>query len=1383
MLLDSDYDEKHMTPTEDADNVAIISPDDNDSMIDDPEPSAEPPPPSADDHEAMRNHYMAPSPDYETADEAVFTWDITEWRSLGKRTHGPVFHCAGHPWRILFFPAGNAASDSVSFYLEQGFEEEKPPEGWYACAQFMLVLHNPQDPSLYIHHEANHRFTADEGDWGFTRFADKNRIFAPKFDDHDRPLVENDGAKMTAYVRVLKDPTGVLWHNFVNYDSKKETGMVGLRNQGATCYLNSLLQSLYLTGAFRKAVYQIPTATEQDRINSASAYALQRLFYRLQADMAAVSTQELTQSFGWESRQIFEQQDVQELSRILMEKLEARMKGTEAENALPSMFVGKMKTYLRCINVEYESSRIEEFWDLQLNVTGCKSVDESFKDYVQVETLEGDNKYAAEGYGLQDAKKGIIFESFPNVLHLQLKRFEYDFQRDAMMKVNDRYEFPEVWDAAPYLDDSADKSEPYIYHLHGVLVHSGDLNAGHYYAFLKPVKNGEFFRFDDDRVTRASKREAIDDNFGGDYAANGINGAKGQNPYTRQWSTKRSNNAYMLVYIRESRLDQILPPEDQVEAPAHLPIRLTEERIALEKRRKEKEEAHLYMGVQVASEANFTAYHGGDLIPWGASDPDAEPAAPTVYRLLKSMTVSNFTSYMSKELGVEADLLRPWVMVNRQNGTVRPDQTLEFADMTLQEAADKFSTRNSGFRVFMEQTTRDDQGEPIWPRDEPAVPSSPVVNGTTTTPQKPIIIFLKHFDIDRQMLQGVGHIYMNPSEKAQDVAPHILRLMKWENGVELVLFEEIKQNYIERMKPKNTLLNSEIQDGDIICFQRHLGEAEIAAIKQTQPTACLDAVSYYDFLINRMFVNFTPKFDPLQNLQLQNEGDEKFIVALSKKDDYQTLALKVAEHLSSVNSSPVDPSHLRFTTVNVSSGKPRTVVKDKSNQTMANILLSNAYGNYSYGPSQAPDHLYYEVLEMSLTDLEQRKNLRVHWLSEGISKEEPLDLLVHKQAHLKDVLVALQKRVELPDEILDQIRFYESNNHKVYKVLPLTTSVMALNDYNTIYAEQIPEEERTFEAEVAQDPEKARGDRVISCYHFEKDPTKTHGSPFFFLMREDEKWEVTRERLSKRTGFKGKNLEKVRFAAIRGYQRPVYIENDDDTLSSKMGPDDHLGLEHPNRNRSNWARYESLNIRSQMYGMIWRVSGTETITERIGMNTGYWTIVWGERALAHPQCWHRSSHELVLAWVSVTAPVLRQDDRQGRRTSDPFLSSPRGIPLTSTSAERRRGRVPPRAHLHPSIRRQRPPPSRSAGMLPPTSPSIPGENASRRRSTRPSARSFLREHVRRGLRPRRCGNVATSGPNGRVRSVLLGERVRVGAGVGDRDGGRGSVSGRGSWQG
>lgn len=83
-----------------------------------------------------------------------------------------------------------------------------------------------------------------------------------------------------------------------------------------------------------------------------------------------------------------------------------------------------------CLTLNFMST------DIQLNVKGMKNLRDSFRDYVAVETLDGDNKYMAEGYGLQDAKKGIIFQSFPPVLHLQLKRFEYDIQRDAMVKVH-----------------------------------------------------------------------------------------------------------------------------------------------------------------------------------------------------------------------------------------------------------------------------------------------------------------------------------------------------------------------------------------------------------------------------------------------------------------------------------------------------------------------------------------------------------------------------------------------------------------------------------------------------------------------------------------------------------------------------------------------------------------------------------------------------------------------------------------------------------------------------------------------------------------------------------------------------------------------------------
>ena len=62
--------------------------------------------------------------------------------------------------------------------------------------------------------DAHHRFIAEECDWGFTRFSELRKLFHPQ-PGHNRPTIEEDSAMVSVYVRVLEDPTGVLWHNFV----------------------------------------------------------------------------------------------------------------------------------------------------------------------------------------------------------------------------------------------------------------------------------------------------------------------------------------------------------------------------------------------------------------------------------------------------------------------------------------------------------------------------------------------------------------------------------------------------------------------------------------------------------------------------------------------------------------------------------------------------------------------------------------------------------------------------------------------------------------------------------------------------------------------------------------------------------------------------------------------------------------------------------------------------------------------------------------------------------------------------------------------------------------------------------------------------------------
>lgn len=53
--------------------------------------------------------------------------------------------------RILLFPFGNSnapPNDTVSVYLDYA-DPKKGPEGWHSCAQFALVISNPNDPTIY----------------------------------------------------------------------------------------------------------------------------------------------------------------------------------------------------------------------------------------------------------------------------------------------------------------------------------------------------------------------------------------------------------------------------------------------------------------------------------------------------------------------------------------------------------------------------------------------------------------------------------------------------------------------------------------------------------------------------------------------------------------------------------------------------------------------------------------------------------------------------------------------------------------------------------------------------------------------------------------------------------------------------------------------------------------------------------------------------------------------------------------------------------------------------------------------------------------------------------------------------------------------------------
>ena len=149
-------------------------------------------------------------------------------------------------------------------------------------------------------------------------------------------------------------------------DPERTFGYVGIVNEGMTCYMNSLLQTLNILSAFKKAVFQIPTISD-DYDNSISL-SLQRLFYDLMKDEYPVSTSRLTNSFGWGREQIQEQHDVQEFNLVLSDAMERKMKNTKLEGTFSNLFEGSLINYIHCIDVDYKRIIEEKFCDIQLTI-------------------------------------------------------------------------------------------------------------------------------------------------------------------------------------------------------------------------------------------------------------------------------------------------------------------------------------------------------------------------------------------------------------------------------------------------------------------------------------------------------------------------------------------------------------------------------------------------------------------------------------------------------------------------------------------------------------------------------------------------------------------------------------------------------------------------------------------------------------------------------------------------------------------------------------------------------------------------------------------------------------------------------------------------------
>ncbi|KAL2725146.1 ubiquitin carboxyl-terminal hydrolase Usp2-like isoform X1 [Vespula squamosa] len=324
-------------------------------------------------------------------------------------------------------------------------------------------------------------------------------------------------------------------------------GLNGLRNIGNTCFMNSVIQCLSNTRPLLEYVMNEHYLVDINTTTSSMKGALIKAFSQVIQELWQVDGDHVVNTSALKSQiqrftprfMGYSQQDAQEFLRYLLEGLHEDVNRvtikpqpihtdipdmyTDSEKAAESwkrylrsedsmivdLFVGQLRSSLRCTFCDHVSVTLDPFWDLSLPIparSGTVKLSQCLEHFTREEVLDGDEKPTCSKCQMRrKCTKSFGIQKFPKILVIHLKRFS-PMER-FRGKLNVMVDFPLMdLDLSAF---AAPRVPGCTYNLYGVANHSGTTYSGHYTAYCKHPYSGEWHEYNDSHVSGIPAKSVV----------------------------------------------------------------------------------------------------------------------------------------------------------------------------------------------------------------------------------------------------------------------------------------------------------------------------------------------------------------------------------------------------------------------------------------------------------------------------------------------------------------------------------------------------------------------------------------------------------------------------------------------------------------------------------------------------------------------------------------------------------------------------------------------------------------------------------------------------------------------------------------------------------